>query len=337
MNECYTDNMQVYLPVMPVEIKREVSDWNYKLNALPRMILTMLRDGRSMEEVSEVTQLSMQAVENEYKMLQEQELLSKEGSLSANALAVLDIYKFEDRNSTEHFVYYRDMLNGVLLSKKNCKVCEQPPKNAIWMEWPERYNITEDPHNIEAAGKQIFSQFPHLQEFYDLDVVPWGNSGQRRRFAPFGLREAIQPVTLLEQKSKKAVGQEEDGVPQEAESLSDTDTSGEETLQAAVLCWHMQGDWQEENRQRQSLNLYLTPWGDFWQGQTVSKETNEKPCLYTPWHLPGQDEAAAQFIKYMWNESWQGEQAPGKLASVVLKPLEKQLILCSLKLEGKPL
>ena len=36
------------------------------------------------------------------------------------------------------------------------------------MEWPERYNITEDPHNIEAAGKQIFSQFPHLQEFYDL-------------------------------------------------------------------------------------------------------------------------------------------------------------------------
>ncbi len=126
-------------------------------------------------------------------------------------------------------------------------------------------------------------------------------------------------------------------MPQEAESLSDTDTSGEETLQAAVLCWHMQGDWQEENRQRQSLNLYLTPWGDFWQGQTVSKETNEKPCLYTPWHLPGQDEAAAQFIKYMWNESWQGEQAPGKLASVVLKPLEKQLILCSLKLEGKPL
>ena len=73
--------MEIYLPVMPVEMTYEVGDRNFLLNALPHMMLLMIRDGHSQKEVEKVTGLSSQALAQERQALLQQGLIKENGEL----------------------------------------------------------------------------------------------------------------------------------------------------------------------------------------------------------------------------------------------------------------
>ena len=93
--------MEIYLPVMPVEMTYEVGDRNFLLNALPHMMLLMIRDGHSQKEVEKVTGLSSQALAQERQALLQQGLIKENGELSDTAKLALDIYEFEDNHKEE--------------------------------------------------------------------------------------------------------------------------------------------------------------------------------------------------------------------------------------------
>lgn len=341
--------MVIYLPVMPVEMTYEVGDRNFLLNALPRMMLLMIRDGHSQEDVEKVTNLSSQTLAQERQALLQQGLLKEDGELSDTAKSVLDIYEFEDRHKEEKHLYYRDMVRHLLLPLDNIEVVHNVPKNFAWIDWPEHYDDARILQNSLAAEKSVFVGYEHLVKYYDIDFILNGAYSERKYFAPLKLDGQIKLTTEAElsaDKEAKMIAKKSYDVAEDAEeasaseSLLSHDIENEQQpidlgIRVAISGWHMCASWKFDNGHEYCKNVCMLPWGEFFEYGNIVEANDSMPRLHLPNEFNNPLMAISAFVEYMWNNDWQKNGRNERLLDLKILEPSKTMVLCSIKLEDK--
>lgn len=345
------EGMTVYLPVMPVEMTWEVGDRNYSLNALPRMILLMTRDGHNQENIEQVTGLSAQAVAQERQLLVEQGLMQANGALSDVAKAVLDIYEFEDGHKDEKYLYYRDMHRNLLLPQYTVEAVQNVPDDAAWVDWPNHYDETGDLHNAFVAKKKVFAGYEHLLGYYDIDFPLSGSYSGRKWFVPLKQDGQIQHVTKAEisadKAAKMAAGEASvvsSGLDKEVEvdesKLNEIDEEHRSIIldfRVAISGWHLCVNWQTEDGQKNNRDICLLPWGEIIEYNDVVEADDNIPQLHLPSGLTDQLTVISTFVMYLYNNDWKKTGTMEKLIDLRIQQVDKIMVLYRLALEDKPL
>lgn len=341
--------MVIYLPVMPVEMTYEVGDRNFLLNALPRMMLLMIRDGHSQEDVEKVTNLSSQTLAQERQALLQQGLLKEDGELSDTAKSVLDIYEFEDRHKEEKHLYYRDMVRHLLLPLDNIEVVHNVPKNFAWIDWPEHYDDARILQNSLAAEKTVFVGYEHLLKYYDIDFPLNGAYSERKYFTPLKLDGQIKLMTeaeltaekvaeVTEEESNDVAGDDEEASESEVLLLQDMDTEQQPMdlgVSVAISAWHISASWKFESGQEHCKDVCLLPWGEIYECEDLVEGNDSMSRLHLPNKFNDHSMAISAFVEYMWNNDWQKNGRNERLLDLKILEPSKTMVLCSIKLEDK--
>ncbi len=341
--------MIIYLPIMPIEMKWEVGDRNYSLNALPRMILLMRRERYGLEDVEKVTNLSAQAVMQEYQLLVEQGLIQEDGTLSDMAKAILDIYEFEDGHKEEKHLYYRDMARHLLLPQDCVEAVQSVPENCAWIDWPEHYNEVETMQNALEAKKKVFAHYEHLLEYYDIDFPLYGHYSMRKYFAKLDGQIKLVTKTEIDAEilAKRSLEEVEDKaeIAKSAEDTEDLHRYDKDVepqpinlgLKAASDCWHLCASWQTESGHKYSKDECLLPWGEFAEYSDIVEADDTIPYLHLPCELSDKLLVVSAFVRYLWNNAWCKKRSSDKLTDFTIQHPEKMKVMCTLTMEDKPL
>lgn len=342
-------DMEIYLPVMPVEMTYEVGDRNFLLNALPHMMLLMIRDGHSQKEVEKVTGLSSQALAQERQALLQQGLIKENGELSDTAKLALDIYEFEDNHKEEKHLYYRDMVRYLLLPLDNIEVVHNVPKNYSWIDWPDHYDEARILQNSLVAKKRVFVGYEHLLKYYDIDFPLNGAYSERKYFAPLKLDGQIKLITeaeLTAYKEAKVFAEESNDVAGDEEEASESEVllsqdiyTEQKTMDlgvsVAISGWHIHASWKFESGQEYCKDVCLLPWGDIYEYEDIVEGNDSVPRLHVPNRFNDHSMAISAFVEYMWNNDWQKNGRNERLLDLKILEPSKTMVLCSIKLEDK--
>lgn len=120
----------IWVPIYEVKLDFQIGTLGDKLDALPLLILFMLDDHKSVEDITMVTQLNATIIEQEISRMQQVGLLREEGDLRPSELGrrILQIYRLADCLSQEPQPFYVDTLNRKLhLYQSNDIVSEEEP------------------------------------------------------------------------------------------------------------------------------------------------------------------------------------------------------------------
>lgn len=331
---------------MPVEMTYEVGDMNYLLNALPRMMLLMLRDGYTQKDIEKVTNLSSQALTQERGILLGQGFIEENGNLSDMARAVLDIYEFEDSHKEEN-KFYRDMVRHLLLPIDNMEIVKDTPDKYAWVDWPEHYDETEILQNASEAKKRVFRGYEHLLEYYDIDFPLTGAYSKRKHFAK--LCGKIKLINATELTIEKAEKNEEscekvNGIGEVIETeelktcgLEDKQNTIELGIRVAVSAWHICASWQFESGQEYCKEFCLLPWGEIYDYSNVVEANSSMPRLHYPNEFSSYSELTSTFVEYMWNNEWLENVRSKRMINLKILEPSESIVQCSLVMEDKPL
>ena len=130
----------VWVPIYEVKLDFRIGKLGDKLDALPLLILFMLDDHKSIENIAMVTQLSTSIIEQEIQRMQKAGLLQEEGEIlpSEPGARILQIYRLAERLSQGEQSFYVDTLNRKLhLHQGNDVVSEEEPTGSCFIHIKE--------------------------------------------------------------------------------------------------------------------------------------------------------------------------------------------------------
>lgn len=108
--------LPVWVPVYDVKLEFQIGKLGDKLDALPLLILFMIDDRKSLEDIVMVTQLGAAIIQKEIQRMQKSGLLQFDGQLvpSEPGKRILQIYRIADSLSREQQPFYVDGLSRKL-------------------------------------------------------------------------------------------------------------------------------------------------------------------------------------------------------------------------------
>lgn len=155
----------VWVPIYEVKLDFRIGKLGDNLDALPLLILFMLDNHKSIEDIAMVTQLSTSIIEQEIQRMQKAGLLQEEGEIlpSEPGARILQIYRLAERLSQGEQSFYVDTLNRKLhLHQGNDVVSEEEPTGSCFIHIKE----TTIP---QGRSKSLFSgTYNAVQELLEM-------------------------------------------------------------------------------------------------------------------------------------------------------------------------
>lgn len=146
-----TKPLTVWIPIYEVTLTFLIRKLGDKLDILPLIILLMIHDHKSVDDIAIVTQLSSEIIQKEIERMKISGLLQSEYGLivSEPGKRILEIYQMAEQLSSEQQNFYVDAMNQKMhMYKESDVVSEKIPI--------ENINIKVKNDNIAKGDAEIF-------------------------------------------------------------------------------------------------------------------------------------------------------------------------------------